>query len=269
MPGLTTDTLCAVWWGVAATAVAWVCLPWLMQLVGQTQFASQADEDAAALAPGDDDPTYAALFRELHQLGFAPLGVRWTTCRFFSGHWVKTFRALTFVTAQRDCFAAAFRLFPGDPWRLAFLTACTDGGLVESANQMECFTIQEDGYWRWGFATPDRDELLRRHRELVEQYCAAGGCSVDHPSLTQLGEVVTGHEARWYRKDAACTALGHLGSTLAVIALPALALGYVVGWDSWPVPLAVLVGTVRHVVMSIGLLRQASRQMRSEDAAGH
>ena len=44
MPTLTTDTLCTVLWGLAATAVAWVCLPNVMQLLGQTRFESETDE---------------------------------------------------------------------------------------------------------------------------------------------------------------------------------------------------------------------------------
>jgi hypothetical protein len=267
MLALTADTVLTFWWGVAATAVAWVCLPNLMQLLGQTQIESGSDEDAAALEPPGDDPEYAALFADLQRLGFVPLGVRRTTCRFFCGHWVKTFHVLTFATPQRDCFATVFRFFKGDPWRLCYLTALTDGGLVESANQMEGFKVQEEGYWRWGFATPDREELLRLHRELVDQYCAAGGCPVDHPALEQLGELVVKHEGRWYRKGAAAMALAHLMGTLIMIAIPALAMAGLAGWGSFLVPLAVLVATVRHITISMGVLRRVALKDRSEDAA--
>jgi hypothetical protein len=268
MPTLTTDTLCTVLWGLAATAVAWVCLPNVMQLLGQTRFESETDEDAAAIEPTGDDPEYAALVADLRRLGFEPLGIRWTTGRFYCGHWVKTFRSPTFATPRRDCFASVWRFFPNDPWRLGFLTAFTDGGLVESANQMESFKIQEERHWRWGFATPDRGELLGRHRELVEQYTAEHGCTVDNTSLQRLGELLIEHEGRWFRKDAAVTALAQLGGTLVLIAAPALAVGSLVGWDGWLLPLAVFGGTIRHVVGSIALFRQAARQFRQEDAAG-
>jgi hypothetical protein len=267
MPGFTPDTMLVLWWGVAATAVAWVCLPHLMQLLGQTQFESVTYEDPAALEPTEDDPEYAKLYADLQQLGFVPLGIHRTICRYYAGHWIKTFRILTFATPQRDCFASVFRFFNGDPWRLGFLTALTDGGLVESANQLECIKVQEEGYWRWGFATPDRNELLRLHRELVEQYCGTAGCSVDHLSLEQLGDLVVNHEGRFYRKSAAATAFTQLGSTLIVIVSPALGLGCLVGWESSVVPLAMLAGTVRYLLVSIGVFRQATRQMRSEEAA--
>lgn len=268
MPTLTTDTLCMVLWGFAATAVAWVCLPHVLQMLGQTQLESQTDEDPAAAERTDGDQGYAVLLADLRRLGFEPLGIRWTTGRFYCGHWVKTFRSPTFATPRRDCFATVWRFFPDDPWRLGFLTAFTDGGVVESANQMEGFKIQEERHWRWGFATPDRGELLQRHRELVEQYAASHDCTADNPSLQRLGELLVEHEGRWFRKDAANTALAHLGGTLVLLALPALAVGSIAGWNGWLLPLAVLGGTVRHVVGSITLFRQAARQSRQEDAAG-
>jgi len=239
-----------------------------MQMLGQTWFEKKTEEDAAALEPTGDDPAYAVLYDELRRLGFLPIGLRWTSGHFYEGHWAKTFRSLTYATPLCDCFAAVYRLFEGEEWRLCFLTVFTNGGLVESANQMECLKIQEEDFWRWGFATSDREELLRLHRELIEQYGAAAGCTVDHSSLEQLSDVVTGHEARIFRKNAPTRAATLLLSALGTIVVPALALGSFIGMDQWALPLVVLAGAVRYHLSFYAAIRLSSRQMRSEELAG-
>jgi hypothetical protein len=104
------------------------------------------------------------------------------TCWFFCHHWYRNFQEHIFAGPKGDCFAVTYKLWPWDTWRLYFLTAFSDGALVETANQMERFRIDEPDYLRWGLETPDRALLLERHREVCRTFAAAGSRS-DSPAV--------------------------------------------------------------------------------------
>ena len=186
---MTTNTMAVLWLGAGAVAL-WMWLPALLNALGLTFLRVSMDDDAAALEPSGSDAVYAELFAQLRCLGFVPVGTRRKTCWFFCHHWCRTFQARIFAVPQGDCIAVTYQLWPWDTWRLAFLTAFSDGAIVETANQLESLRIDEPGYLRWGLATPDRALLLERHREVCRSFAPRGSHS-DSPGVVvdQAGAV--------------------------------------------------------------------------------
>lgn len=183
---MTTETMALLWLGAGAVTL-WMWLPAVLNALGLTVLRVSLDDDAAALEPSGDDTEYAELFAQLRSLGFAPVGRRSKTAWFFCHHWYRNFQSHIFALPQRDCIAATYKLWPWDRWRLYFLTAFSDGALVETANQEERLRIDEPDYLRWGLATPDRGLLLERHREVCRSFAAR---SPDSEAVLPVGQVV-------------------------------------------------------------------------------
>ena len=157
--------------------------------------------------------TVALLFA-LRRNGFEPVGPRRTTCWFFLHHWYKTFQSRVFAARQGDGIALAYRLRAWDRWRLCFVTAFSDGAIVETANQMESFRIDEPDHLRWGLATPDRGLLLERHREACRDFAGAGSRSVALLPAEEVSRLNRHHESRHHRKSHRWTGLKSVGTSL-------------------------------------------------------
>src|SRR5262249_38400928 len=152
----------------------WMLLPALLNALGLSFQQNSIEEDPSALAPLGDDAEYDELFAQLRRLGFEPFGTRTTTCWLFVHHWCRTFRSRVFLARQGDAIALTYKLWPWYRGRLCFVTAFSDGAIVETANQMESFRIEGPDHVRWGLATPDRALLLERHRAVCRDFAAKG-----------------------------------------------------------------------------------------------
>src|SRR5580765_5817586 len=170
---LTDEILTALWLAAGAVAL-WRLLPAVLNALGLTIQRGSIDDNAAALEPSGDDAEYVDLVNQLRRLGFEPVGKRTNTCWFFLHHWCRKFQSRIFIARQGDCIAVVYRLRTWDPRRLCFVTAFTDGAIVQTANQLEHFRIDEPEHLRWGLATPDRGLLLERHRETCRDFAGAG-----------------------------------------------------------------------------------------------
>jgi hypothetical protein len=261
-----TDEVYLLLWGLAGVAVALTCAPMLLALLGLTRCRCTCAPDPDALEPTGDDDAYAAIFAQLQALGLRPAGTQRVTAWFFAFHWVKSFDLRMFATPRGDCFAAVYRLVDGEPWRVTYSTGFTDGALVQSGSTLEDLKVQEEDYLRWGFVTADLAELLGLHRELVGRFAEAGGRAVAPLSLAEVCELEERYSERGARKDKA-TPLAALGTTLALLGVVPLSLGFGLGFDHWSVPLAFLGGAVRQVLLLPGLIRQSMREQRAQDAA--
>ena len=133
----------AVLWGAAVLVVAYIFLPSVVSALGLTFCWTRVDDDAAALEPAEDDPEYQELFEQLRRLGFDPVGIRRTIHWFCLHRWRRVFRSRVFAVRAGDCIALAYKLRSWDCWRLGFVTAFSDGGIVETANQMASLRIEE------------------------------------------------------------------------------------------------------------------------------
>src|ERR1700722_10739010 len=162
-------------------------LPAVLNALGLTLFQNSMDDDAAALEPSGSDAVYDELFAQLRCLGFVPVGTRSTKCWFFCHYWYRNFQTRIFALPKRDCIAVTYKLWSWDTWRLYFVTAFSDGAIVETANQMERLRIDEPDFFRWGLETPDRALLLERHREVCRTFAARGTRSVSVLPVEQDG----------------------------------------------------------------------------------
>src|SRR5438067_4743609 len=210
---LSDDTLAVLWLGAGAVAL-WRLLPAVLNALGLTLWQGSIDGDAAALEPSGDDAEYDDLFTQLRLLGFEPVGRRSTTCWFFLHHWYRNFRSRVFAARQGDCIALVYRLRAWDRWRLCFVTAFSDGAIVETANQMESFRIDEPDHLRWGLATPDRGLLLERHREACRDFAGAGSRSVALLPAEEVSRLNRHHESRHHRKSHRWTGLKCVSNSL-------------------------------------------------------
>jgi hypothetical protein len=170
---MTSETLTMLWLGAGAVTL-WMWLPAVLNALGLTLLRVSVDDDAAALEPSGDDAEYAELFTRLRSLGFVPVGRSNKTGWFFCHHWCRKFQSHVFAVPRGDCIAVTYKLWPWDRWRLYFLTAFSDGAIVETANQVERLRIDEPDHFRWGLATPDRALLLERHRDVCRSFAASG-----------------------------------------------------------------------------------------------
>lgn len=210
---LTNETLLVLWLCAGAVAL-WMMLPAVLNALGLTFRQSHIEENPSALEPIGDDAEYEELFAQLRRLGFEPVGTRTTTWWFFLHHWYRTFRSRVFAARQGDAIALTYKLRAWDPWRLCFVTAFSDGAIVETANQMASFRIDEPDHLRWGLATPDRALLLERHRAVCREFAAKGSRSVAMLPAEQVNQHIHHHESRSHRKRHRWTGLNSMSTSL-------------------------------------------------------
>src|SRR5205085_8805956 len=107
----------------------------------------------------------------------------------------------------------------GDPWRLCFVTAFSDAAIVETANQMASFRINEPDHWRWGLATPDRGLLLERHREVCREFAAEGSRRIAKLPAEQVNECILIHQCRFHRQRHRWTGLTLMATSFWLLGL--------------------------------------------------
>ena len=266
MPELLPEWAYWLLWGAAALGVAWVYLPKLLAMLGQTRCTIVIVGGPETLTPTDDDPDYADLFAWLHDLGFEPLGSKVEIAWFLPHHWYR--RGLPgriFATASRDCFASLYRLYRGDPWRVTFGTVFTDDSLITTADKMVNLRIEQEGYLRWAYPSRDLGEVLRQHYLAAEDYRAAEDRTVDTPTLEEICETIRYHEERYIRNRSPDLVLKTLSNTLTFLGVPALVMGWWFGFGHWTVPLAVVLGAAFYSASIPYALRTGAHQFRERD----
>jgi hypothetical protein len=251
-------------WTAAGLVALWTCGPSVLEWLGFRKIFMEGHDDPSAAEPGED-PAYNAVVAELKALGFEPLGVETTRMWFTGFRWTKRFRELLLATRQRDVIAALYRLVPGEPWRLCFATAFTDGSMVQSGHQMNQLKLERGDYLRWGCATISRAELLQMHRDVSEQFQTKGRRTTASLNPALYAELDRRHSEASLNRDFKNLPLQCLSATLTHLLLLALFAGIRFGWESVFVPLGVIVGGAFHLVMLSGRFRQAATQIRAED----
>jgi hypothetical protein len=262
---LNNETLAALWLGAGAVAL-WRLLPAVLNALGLTLRRGSIDYDAAALEPSGDDAEYEDLFTQLRLIGFEPVGRRSTTCWFFLHHWYRNFQSRVFAARQGDCIALAYRLRAWDPWRLCFVTAFSDGAIVQTANQMESFRIDEPDHRRWGLATPDRGLLLERHREACRDFAGAGSRGVARLPAEEVNRLIRHHESRHHRQRHRWTGLSSISISLWPLGIALLLARRFAGTAPYLLPVGVIAWGFLWPAIQASLFRAAAGSFRAEDA---
>jgi hypothetical protein len=262
---LGNDTLAVLWLGAGAVAL-WRLLPAVLNALGLTLRQGSIDCDAAALEPSGDDAEYDDLFTQLRLNEFEPVGRRSTRCWFFLHHWYRNFQSRVFAARQGDCIALAYRLRAWDRWRLCFVTAFSDGAIVETANQMESFRIEEPDRLRWGLATPDRGLLLERHREVCRDFAGAGSRSVALLPAEEVNRLHGHHESRRHRKCHRWTGLKSISHSLWFLGLALLLVRRFAGTVPYLLPVSIIAWGFLWPAIHASLFRAAAGRFRAEDA---
>jgi hypothetical protein len=205
------STIDGVLWALAAFCLVWAFVPPLVTALGLYRVRGKAVEDPRAVEPPGDDPEYAQKYRELLDLGFAPMGVLTEHYWLFAFHWYKAFPVRCLATADRTCYAAVFRFMDG-PVRARFDT-CLDDGFVVRTVMGEGWTDQDELCSRTEVATTSVADLYEHHRQHVE---ARGGVR---------GAVPTGSAFAWwaeYDQPAEKQRVQRVSSLASFLALPAI-----------------------------------------------
>lgn len=253
-------------WCAAGLAAAWVFLPKLLVVLGQTRCISTLVGGPESARPTGDDPQYADLFETLTDLGFAPLGSRVESSWFLPTRLYRKGPAgRIFATAERDCFASVYRLFVGDRWHVTFCTVFTDDSLASTSNHMANLRIDQEGYLRWGCPSPDLAEVLQRHRRVAEDYRAADARTVDHPDLEGACEAIRYHSERYLRRRGPALVLKGLSNALFFVCVPAAFAALWMSADHWAVPALVLLGGIGYTASIPLYLRIGTRKVREQD----
>ena len=261
---LDNETLTALWLGAGAVAI-WRLLPAVLNALGLTLRRGSMDYDAAALEPSGDDPEYDDLFSQLRLNGFEPVGTRTTTLCFFLHHWYRRFRSRLFAAGGGDCIALAYRLRPWDRWRLCFVTAFSDGAIVETANQMESFRIDEPDHRRWGLATPDRTLLLERHREVCREFAAAGSRRVALLPAEEVNRLIRHHESRHHRQRHRWTGLKVFSTSLWLLGIALLLVRRFAETAPYLLPFTIIAWGFLWPLIHGSLFRAAAGRFQAED----
>jgi hypothetical protein len=262
---VTDDILTLLWLGAGLVA-SWMLLPAILNALGLTYRQGSIDYDSMALEPSGDDAEYGAVFDQLRRLGFEPVGKRNQTIWFFLHHWRKTFQSRVFALRRGHCIALIYKLRIWDDWRLCFVTAFTDGAVLETANQMENFRIEEPDYLRWGLATPDRALLLERHREACQDFATAGERKVVDLPADEVDELIRNHEARNHLKAHRWTGLAVMLPALCCLGIGLTLLRALGGSAPCLLPLGVIAWGLLWPIVQAQLFRAASASSRAEDA---
>jgi hypothetical protein len=259
------DEILDLLWLVAGAIVVWRLLPAVLNALGLTLRHGHVDNDVVALLPAaGNDPEYTDLFGQLRSLGFHPVGTRTNTYWFFVHHWYRKFRARVFALADDDCYAVAYKLRIWDNWRLCFVTAFSDGAILETANQMESLRIEEPKFLRWGLATPDRALLLERHRQACREF--AGGRTVAALPFNQVNRLILQHDVRNHRKRHRWTGLNVVSASIFVLGIGLALLQFFAGPDVDLVPVGVIAWAMLWPAIHAVLFRLEAESSRAEDA---
>jgi hypothetical protein len=260
---ITMETM--LWLGAGAV-VLWRWLPAVLNALGLTLFRVSMDDDAGALEPSGDDAAWEQLFAQLRCLGFVPVGRRSKKCWFYTHHWCRNFQARIFAVPQGDCFAVTYKLRPWDSWRLCFVTAFSDGAIVETANQMERLRIDEPDHLRWGLATPDRALLLERHRETCRSFAESGSRSVAALPVEEVNRLEGYHGLRHHRKQHRWTGLKVMSHSLWSLGIALLLAYRFAATSPYLLPVSVIAWGFLWPTVHAGLFRAAAGRIRAEDA---
>jgi hypothetical protein len=262
---VTDETLALLWLGAGAVLI-WMFLPAVINALGLTYRQGHVDDHAAALEPSSNDPEYEALFGQLRCLGFEPVGRLSTTYWFFLHHWYRNFQSRVFAVRQGDCIALTYKLRSWDCWRLCFVTAFSDGAVLETANQMESFRIEEPDHFRWGLATLDRALLLERHREACRDFAAAGGRTVAVLPADEVSRLIGHHEARNHRKSHRWLGLQYMSISLWCLGIGLALVHSFGGTAPYLVPVGIIAWGLLWQIVNALLFRAAAASFRAEDA---
>jgi hypothetical protein len=260
---LSDETLTILWLGAGAAAM-WMLLPAVLNALGLTLRRSVIEDNPTAAEPTGDDAEYEDLVGQLRQLGFEPVGRRTTTCWLFLHHWYRKFESRVFAAREGDCIALTYKLRTWDPWRLCFATAFSDGAIVETANQMANFRIDEPDHLRWGLVTPDRGLLLKRHREVCRDF-EAGGRRIAKLPAGEVNECIQHHESSYHRRQHRWT-----GLNIMSVALVFLGIGLVLirrfGNEPYLYPVSILAWGLLWPAVHAYLFHAAAGANRARDA---
>jgi hypothetical protein len=263
---LTNEILAALWLGAGAVAL-WRLLPAVFNALGLTFKLGFIDDEAGALEPSGDDAEYDDLFTQLRRLGFEPVGRRSTSCWLFLHHWYRNFQSRVFAARQGDCIALAYQLRAWDQWRLCFVTAFSDGAIVQTANQIERLRIEEPDHFRWGLATPDRGLLLDRHREVCRDFADAGSRSVALLPAEDVNRLIHHHESRRHRKCHRWTGLKTMFSSLWLLGIALVLVRRFAEATPYFLPVSIIAWGFLWPVIHASLFRAAAGRIRAEDAS--
>lgn len=260
---ITTENML---WLVAGAVVLWRWLPAVLNALGLTLVQVSMVDDAAALEPSGSDAAYEQLFAPLRCLGFVPVGRRSKMCWFYTHHWCRNFQGRIFAAPQGDCIAVTYKLRPWDPWRLCFVTAFSDGAIVETANQMESLRIDEPDHLRWGLATSDRALLLERHREACRSFTDGGSRSVAVLPVEEVNRLERYHALRYHRKQHRWTGLKVMSNSLWFLGIAMLLAYRFADTAPYLLPVSVIAWGFLWPAVHAGLFRAAAGKFRAEDA---
>ncbi len=265
---ITNESVAVLWLGAGAVALG-MLLPAVLTALGLSFRQSFIDYDALALEPSGDDAEYEDFVTQLRRLGFEPVGRRSTTWWIFHHHWRRNFQACVFAARNRDVIALAYKLFAWDQWRLCFVTAFSDDAIVETANQMESFRIDEPDHLRWGLATPDRALLLERHREACRDFAAAGSPSSRRVALLPAEEVnrlIGHHESRSHLNCHRWTGLTYMSIPLSCLGIGLLLVRCFAGTALYLIPVSIIAWGFLWPTAHVFLMRASASSFRAEDA---
>ena len=252
-------------WSLAGLVLLATCLPPLLALCGWTRFTTECDENPSRLEPDGLDESYADAHRQLKALGFVPLGVYWEKARFLAHHWFKSFEVKSFACPARQCFGQVYRMLPGDTVRVFFATCFDDGTYVCTANHMEEFVINRQGYYRWGVETTDLSVVLEHHTQMAARL-GAGRTAKAPANLPVLLETLTPHNDAYLRADRTM-ALNSLGACLAEPGLTGVLAATCFGSAHWLVPVGILAGCIRKATFQAHMLWQVANERNRRVAA--
>lgn len=261
----TNETLMVLWLGAGAVAL-WMLLPAVLNALGLTVRQSSIEEDPSALEPAGDDAEYEELFAQLRRLGFGPIGKRTTILWFFLHHWHRTFRSRVFAAREGDAIALTYKLRAWDRWRLCFVTAFSDGAIVQTANQMASFRIDEPDHLRWGLPTPDRGLLLERHRALCREFAAKGSRNVALRPAAEVNQHINRHEYRSHRTRHRWTGLKTMSTSLWLLGAGLVLVRRFAGTAPYLLPGSIIAWGLLWPAVHGHLFRVAAGKFRAQDA---
>jgi hypothetical protein len=262
---LTNETLTVLWLGAGAVAL-WRAFPAVCNALGLTLRQCVLEENPSAIEPTGDDAEYEELVEQLRSLGFEPVGRRTQTCWLFLHHWYRRFESRVFAAREGDCIALTYKLRAWDPWRLCFVTAFSDGAIVETANQLAHFRIDEPEHLRWGLVTPERGLLLERHRAVCREFAVQGSRTVALLSAAEVNQCSLRQQARHHLRRNRWSGLRTMSASLWYLGIGLIVMRLLVGKAPYVVPASILAWGVLWPAVHAHLFRAAAARLRAKDA---
>jgi hypothetical protein len=245
---LESPVVTVVLWVAAVAGLVWVLTPAIAFAAGAGGLKTSLLLDVGPPTMHSDESVFGARLRELAALDFRLAGRTRERARFPSpGQWRwQSYQPAQWLTSpDGNAHATLYRLVPGEPARISFITVFDDGGLVRTACPGPLPMDGPDNYRMMAVRGADAAALLALHRERVTACENERGVRVRPATIPEITAIDDAFGWAYMRKLGRSA---YMGLAPLLVCAPIALIVALIHPAVWTVPLAICVAIGAHAV---------------------